>query len=295
MAHPRCLSHASPARALHRVLVSDLASHSSTQHAVTYYYLFPPRLFSSSRLLPGTPSVTSTTPLSAVSTAHRGIRALTTTPPLRRILDAFQGRITNDRIPYKWIRIASPPPESKLSPPRRIDSVLASLDPKKHTLVMVAPPPTPSEEDDSGSSSNSSLAGPLAAICRVVDNAAASAAALEAQKQARRKAVDSKELELSWSIAGHDLAHKLRRLRDFLSKGLSVEVTLAKKKGGRVATRDEAAAVLAAVKEAAGEVGAKEARKMEGWVGGAAKLFLEGVGERKKRRKQEEVQGDAAE
>lgn len=152
---------------------------------------------------------------------------------------------------------------------------------------MVAPPP-PLPEDDSSSSPSPSLAEPLAAICRIIDNAAASSAAQEAQKLARRKAVDSKELELSWSIAGHDLAHKLRRLRDFLSKGLSVEVALAKKRGGRVATKVEAAAVLEAVREAVAEVGAKEARKMEGDVGKTARLYFEGVGERKRKKKQQQ-------
>ncbi|KAI4863229.1 hypothetical protein F4820DRAFT_379745 [Hypoxylon rubiginosum] len=310
MAHPRCLPYASPARALHRVIVSDLLSRnsspsfSSTQHAMTYYYyLFPPRLFSSSsssRVLARTLPIISSRPLATIPpTAHHGVhvRTLTTTPPLRRVVaDAFHGRLTNKKIPYQWVRIASPPPESTLSPPQRTAAVLASLNPKKHTLVMVAPPPQrePSPEDGGGDpAAAGTVVEPLAAVCRVVDNAAASAVAKEAQRAARRRTVDSKELELSWSIAPHDLSHKLRRLRDFLDRGLSVEVLLAKKRRGRAATRDEAVAVLAAVREAVGEVGgAKEARRMDGEVGGTVKLFFEGVAGVRKGKKGREGEGD---
>ncbi|KAI1776415.1 hypothetical protein F4818DRAFT_414048 [Hypoxylon cercidicola] len=299
MAHPRCLSSASPARALHRVLVSGLLSRSTTpsfssaQHAITYYYLFPPRLFSSSsRVL--TP-ITSSTAAATTVVPHHGVRTLTTTPPLRRIVDPFHSRLTNENIPYNWVRIASPPPESTLSPPQRTDSVLASLDPKKYTLVMVAPPPSPSPSPTEDGSEPTTLAEPRAAICRVIDNAAAAAAEEEERRALRRKAVESKELELSWSIAGHDLAHKLRRLRDFLGRGLRVEVVLAKKRGGRTAGPDQAVAVLAAVRGAVAEVdGAKEPRKMDGDVGGTARLFFEGPGEKKRRMKKQEEEADAA-
>ncbi|XXG99842.1 hypothetical protein Hte_006183 [Hypoxylon texense] len=320
MVHPRCLSYTSPARVLHRVLVSDLLSRSSTlsfssiQQATTtynhYYYLFPPRLFSSSHVLarsiPSRPLATPPTPHHGA--AIRAIRALTTTPPLRRVIDAFQGRFTNRKIPYQWVRIAGPPPESRLSAPQRTDAVLATMNLKKHTLVMVAPPPARDGDGDgdgdggSGEFASSSsatggggVAEPLAAVCRIVDNAAASAAAKEAQRALRRRAVDSKELELSWSITPHDLSHKLRRLRSFLDAGLSVEVLLAKKRGGRAAAREEAVAVLAAVREAVAEVeGAKEVRKMDGEVGGTVKLFFEGpVGRRRKKKKgQEEGEGE---
>ncbi|OTA47267.1 hypothetical protein K449DRAFT_441191, partial [Hypoxylon sp. EC38] len=130
---------------------------------------------------------------------------------------------------------------------------------------------------------------PHAAICRIIDNAAAEAAAAEAEKQARRKAVDTKELELSWSIAGHDLQHKLRRLREFLEKGLNVEIIMAKKKGGRKATVEEAERVVAQVREAVASVdGAKESRKMDGDVGGLARLFFEGPSEKKRKKKKQE-------
>ncbi|OTA91797.1 hypothetical protein M434DRAFT_396982 [Hypoxylon sp. CO27-5] len=288
MAHPRCLAY-SPARALHRVLVSDLSSVISTpslgRHA-SIYYLFPPRLFFSSSSALLAPKLPSSIPLIPIAAAppptpqQQHVRTLTTSPVLHAP-EAYRKRLTNDKIPYKWVRIAAPPPDSSLSPPQRIESVLRSLDPKTHTLVMVAPPPHQPHTLETHE--------PHAAVCRIIDNAAAEAAAAEAEKQARRKAVDTKELELSWSIAGHDLQHKLRRLREFLEKGLNVEIIMAKKKGGRKATVEEAERVVAQVREAVASVdGAKESRKMDGDVGGLARLFFEGPSEKKRRRKKQE-------
>lgn len=278
MAHPRCLAY-SPARALHRVLVSDLASVPATPS---------PRLFFSScsgLLAPQLPSPVPIVPIAAPP-ASQHVRTLTTSPALQSP-EAYKKRLTNAKIPYKWVRIAAAPPDNSLSPPQRLETVLRSIDPKTHTLVMVAPPPHEPHTLETHE--------PHAAICRIIDNAAAATAAAEAEKQARRKAVDTKELELSWSITEHDLSHKLRRLREFLSKGLNVEITLAKKKGGRTATREEAERVVARVREEVASIdGAKESRKMDGDVGGLAKLFFEGPSEKKRRKKkQEQAQAEA--
>ncbi|KAI0378609.1 hypothetical protein F5Y04DRAFT_261794 [Hypomontagnella monticulosa] len=284
MAHQRCLAYASPARALHRVFVSDLLTRtpSPAPHAtLCSCYLFAPRLFSSSTYSRLSPSISpSSTPIStAAPTPIHHIRTLTTTPALHRIVSS-NGRPTNRKIPYSWVRIAAPPPDSTLSPPRRTDAVLEELNLKTHTLVMVAPPP----ESDEG--------GKPAAICRIIDNAAERAAALEAAQQARRKAVDLKELELSWGITDHDLGHKLKGLRRFLEKGLRVEVIVARKRGKRSATKADADAVVAKVREAVGEIeGAKETRKMDQGTGGEMRLFFEGPsGRRVKKRKEAEAE-----
>ncbi|KAI2470256.1 hypothetical protein F4781DRAFT_181269 [Annulohypoxylon bovei var. microspora] len=281
MAHPRCPAY-SPARALHRVLVSGLPTTSPSLGRQTAYYLLPPRLFSSSRLLAKRHTLTAT----ASSPTPPHVRPLSTTPALRRII-SFRQRIINDKIPYTWVRVAGSGPENTLSPPQPTARVLASLDLQTHTLVMVAPPPSPSPSPESSPDSPAILAPP-AAICRVINNAEARAAEAEASLAQRRKAVDTKELELSWSITPHDLSHKLRKMREFLSKGLTVEVVLAKKRRGRAATKEEAAAVLVAVRDAAAQVeGAKEYRKMDGEVGGMAKVFLEGPSQKKRRQKKE--------
>ncbi|KAI1800969.1 hypothetical protein F4811DRAFT_536214 [Daldinia bambusicola] len=288
MAHPQHLASSSPARALHRVLVSNLPPRIRTS-----IYLLPPRLFSSSRrLLPTTTTTTATTSKSATTITRSLLpppphtRALSTTPSLRRI-DPLQKYPSNDRIPYEYVRIPGPPPDSTLGPAQPINAVLRTLDPKTHVLVMVAPP-APSADPGSLDAE--------AAICRIMDKAAMKAAAIEAEQRARRKAVDTKELEVSWGISPHDLGHKLRRLRGFLDQGLAVEVVLAKKRGGKPVAAEAAAAVLRAVRDAAlTEVeGAKETRRMDGKVGGVVRLFFEGPSEKKKRekkkRKEEEME-----
>ncbi|KAI1458437.1 hypothetical protein F4805DRAFT_424526 [Annulohypoxylon moriforme] len=277
MAHPRCLAHSSPARALHRVLTSNLPTATPSLGRQTASYLLPPRLFSSSRL----PSPRHQT---LPSPTLPQTRPLTTTPALQRIIN-FKRRLTNDKILYRFVRIAS---DEGLSEPKLTNRVLATLNPKTHTLVMVAPPPEPSPDSDSDS--------PPAAICRIIDNAAAAAAEAELSIAIRRRAVDTKELELSWSISPHDLSHKLKRMREFLSKGLMVEFILAKKRGGRAATMEEAEAVVATIRDAAAQVeGAKETRKMDGVVGGSAKLFFTGPSEKKRRKKrQQQAEEEAA-
>ncbi|KAI8960552.1 hypothetical protein F5Y11DRAFT_329408 [Daldinia sp. FL1419] len=262
MAQTRCLARASPARALHRAFVSNLSRSSSRTTApslglrTTPGYFFPPQ-----------PPQT---------------RFLSTTSSLQRI-DLTQKRPTNANIPYPSVRIVGP--DGALAPTQPLSSVLATLNPKTHTLVMVAPPPPHAEPEDVD-----------AAICKIVDNAAAKAAAAEAAAIARRKAVDTKEMEFSWGISQHDLGHKLKRLRQFLDQGLLVEVILAKKRGRQPVSMETAQALLDAVREAAGEVeGAKEVRKMDGKVGGVVRLFFEGPSEKKRRKKKKEMEQEQAE
>ncbi|KAI1080666.1 hypothetical protein F5B20DRAFT_90304 [Whalleya microplaca] len=258
MAHARCLF--SPARALHRVFLSDLSSSSSittTTMATTTianHHLQPPRLLAARASLQ----------------APSQKRSFTSTARLQRI--EREKKLADKEIPYRYVRIAAP--EGGLSDPQPTARVLAALDLRTHSLVMVAPPP-PSSSDDWGSVE--------AAICRIIDKAAAAEKEREMAMVARRRAVDFKELELNWAIAGHDLAHKLRRLRAFLDKGMKVEILLARKRGGREASAEEAQRTLEKIREAVAEVkGAKENRKMEGAVGGVARLFLVGPGWKKR-------------
>ena len=122
-----------------------------------------------------------------------------------------------------------------------------------------------------------------AAICKVVNIEAARKAEEEAKREARRRATNTKELELNWAIAPHDVKHKLRRMREFLSKGMYVEVLLAKKRSGRPATREEANWIYNAIREAADAVrGTRETRREEGEVNGVMKIFFEGPSAKKR-------------
>ncbi|KAI0119316.1 hypothetical protein F4814DRAFT_235795 [Daldinia grandis] len=280
MAQTRCLVSSSPARALHRVLVSDLLSRSRTTSLTprtTSSYLLPPRLFSSSRLVTKSNNTTTLPP--------QQTRPLSTTSVLRRI-DLSQKRPTNGNIPYPYVRVVGPPPDNALPPAQPLDSVLATINLQTHTLAMVAPP-LPEAEPDTPEAE--------AAICRVIDNAAASAASAaakaaihEAEMRARRKAANTKELEFSWGISPNDLRHKLRRLHQFLDLGLNVEVILAKKRGAKPVSGEAAEAVLEAVRGTLALVdGAKEVRKMDGNVGGMVRLYFEGPSSKRKRKKKE--------
>ncbi|KAJ6440146.1 translation initiation factor IF3 [Purpureocillium lavendulum] len=86
----------------------------------------------------------------------------------------------------------------------------------------------------------------------------------------------TKELELTWAIGAHDLATKMRQMGGFLAKGMKVELMLARKKGGKQVTADEAADVVRRVREEVAAHGAREGRPASGQVGGTMRLFLEG-------------------
>ncbi|RYP01444.1 hypothetical protein DL764_006214 [Monosporascus ibericus] len=283
MRHPPCIF--SPAQALRHIFLSSTPNNA----AFAPIYLSPLVLRA---------AATTATPRIAAAPASAPFliksRALSTTAPLRKKVDRVKRRQINGQIPYKWIRLVQA--DGSLSPEaRQTDDVLMGLDLKTWTLELLAPPPAPRDPDsDADADSNSNVdAGPPAAICRIVDRAAATAAAEEAARAARRKAVGTKELELNWAIAPHDLAHKLRRLREFLGKGMQVEVMLARKRGGRAAAKDEAEALLARVREAAleGVPGAKEVRKMSGTVGGVVHLYFEGPPEKMRKKAAAEAKG----
>ncbi|XDG02039.1 hypothetical protein ABKA04_001654 [Annulohypoxylon sp. FPYF3050] len=268
MAHPRCLAHPSPARALHRILASDLPVMTPSLGRQTASYLLPPRLFSSySHVLPARQTL-------ALSTSQ--IRSLSTTPVLQRIIQVKK-RLTNDKIPFQWVRLVQ---EDGLSAPQPTARVLGSINTRTHTLVMVAPPP-PTEDPDP-----SFAPPPPAAICRILDNASMAEAEAEMAAALRRKNVDVKEVEMSWSISPHDLSHKIKRIQEFLGKGLTVEIALAKKRRGREATREEAQRVITMIREGIAQVDdVKETRKVEGTIGGFMKMYFTGPVEKRKKRK----------
>lgn len=118
------------------------------------------------------------------------------------------------------------------------------------------------------------------AVCKIVNKREE----YERQRQLkeRKKAAaagkpKTKELELTWAIGGQDLATKLRQLGGFLSKGMKVELTFGKKKGGRLVGAEEAAEVLKKVREEVVALGGREGKPASGQVGGTMRMFYEGV------------------
>lgn len=85
-----------------------------------------------------------------------------------------------------------------------------------------------------------------------------------------------KTIELNWAIEQGDLSHRMDRLREFLGKGYKVEVLLAKKRKGRVATPEEGQALVSKIKEVITEGGWKEQKAQEGELGKQVTIFAEG-------------------
>ncbi|KAL0943747.1 translation initiation factor IF-3 [Colletotrichum truncatum] len=156
---------------------------------------------------------------------------------------------------------------NKLEGPYETKKVLASLDPEAQSLRMVSrPPPNPTEDQ------------PRFAICKIInkrEEKAKERALEKVKKEAARKLSKVKELELNWAIAPHDLSHKMKQMKTFLEKGYKVEVLFAKKKGSRIATRDEAEALVQSVRESMAEIqGAKEWKEPDGAPLKVMKLYL---------------------
>ena len=120
-------------------------------------------------------------------------------------------------------------------------------------------------------------------------------AALKKRKKETKQV--TKFIEMNWAIAPSDLAHRLRRAREFLEAGAKVEVLLARKRRGlRYAGVEEAERTLARVREGLlgdKQQGVREWGQMRGQVGGEVQLFFEAV--KKEKEKEVEQQGGGKE
>lgn len=150
-----------------------------------------------------------------------------------------------------------------LGPPVTRYDVLNSLDLKTHRLVQLSNADVP--------------------VCKIVskkEEYAADKRKKEQQKEVRAAAAKErsvKTLELNWAIDGNDLAHRLEKVKVFLEEGRKVEIVLAAKKRGRKASREECEGVLARIRElVAGVKGVKEAKPLEGVLGGFATMVYQG-------------------
>lgn len=204
--------------------------------------------------------------------------------------------LRDEDIPYRWVQIADGS-GSGLAEPRPTARVLAELA-EGYSLVMVAPP-VPHPPSAPGAPM---LLRPPAAICRIVDTVAEAAAEAAAEAEAKAMALEAKKLaqkmkrlELNYAIAAHDLGHKVKRLNEFLNKGIRVEILLARKRGSRKTTPQEEEQLVRSVREAALAItGTTEYKKMDGEVGKVVTMFFEGPkpkkGKKNKKGEAEEVE-----
>lgn len=161
----------------------------------------------------------------------------------------------DENINVRQVRLVSA--DGKLEPAQPLSTILSSFDRQKFFLVQVSPP----DEDETS-------------VCRIIDKRT-----VRDTERAKAKPVKNtlKQLELNWAISANDMGHRLNKLEEFLGQGKRVEVVLAVKKKGRVASKEEAGAVVSRIRGKLNEVdGAKEWKPAEGAVGGKMTLYLQG-------------------
>jgi translation initiation factor IF-3 len=101
----------------------------------------------------------------------------------------------------------------------------------------------------------------------------------------------TKEIEMSWAISDNDLKIKTKQLIGFLSKGWKVEVILGfKKKGQKKRTsEDTAEEAYVKVQKLVKDLGSKEYKPREGYVGRTMRFYLEGISKELNTEKQAEA------
>ncbi|KAK4168970.1 hypothetical protein QBC43DRAFT_308403 [Cladorrhinum sp. PSN259] len=157
-----------------------------------------------------------------------------------------------------------------ISDPEATQRILKRINRETHSLILRVPP-NPEEERPY-------------AICQIVDKKAEYQATMEKKKRQKADKLSkvTKELEINWAVAPHDLSTKLKQLQSFLNKGYKVELRLAaqQKKSKKKASLAEMKAVMQTVDETIANIkGTKEYRPREGTVGqnSTVLIYLHGV------------------
>lgn len=171
----------------------------------------------------------------------------------------------DEEITAKVIYLVDPETNKILTEPRARFDILRSLNRNTHRLVQFE-----SEHDG-------------IPVCKIVNKKEAYERERKQKQEAKeRKKLEAapkslKTLELNWAMDPNDLGHRLDKVTEFLSEGRKVEIILASKKKGRKASAEECEVVLQKIRKTVDGVdGAKEAKNMEGKVGGFATLFFQG-------------------
>lgn len=179
------------------------------------------------------------------------------------------GRMPRDEeISWPYVRVKTPGADghSSIDTPRPIKEVLAELD-RKTTYLEAVVVPNPEDKNS-----------PRWPICKIVNKMEELAKQKDIKERKKKGAVKEKEVELNWTLAPHDLDHKLKTLQKFLAKGYKVQVLLQKKVRGKATAKEaDAKAIIERVEKAITEVkGAKEWKGREGQILGSYRIFLHG-------------------
>ena len=118
-------------------------------------------------------------------------------------------------------------------------------------------------------------------ICKMFDRRHEREIEMAKQKEKKEIKKQEKQLEINWTINDNDLGHRLGKLREFLEKGLKVEIMFGVKRKGwrqrRQADEDDTRTLVDKIKKTVEAVeGAREWKPMSGKLGGQAVLYFEG-------------------
>ncbi|KAL9000322.1 MAG: hypothetical protein Q9169_001039 [Polycauliona sp. 2 TL-2023] len=174
-----------------------------------------------------------------------------------------------------------------LQPPTSLRKSLASIDRSTQFLMQVGEKVHPRYADAPGPDEGQRDNRPKIPVCKVVDKLAHRQAEIARAKPKKTASIPSKEVELNWTIAPHDLEHRLKRLREFLNDGRRVEVVFGKKRKGWMLRKDvtqgAAKGLLETIRDQAATVeGSKEWKPLEGREGGELRMFFEAKGTKQK-------------
>lgn len=137
--------------------------------------------------------------------------------------------------------------EGKLDPPITLRRALQSVERPNYFLQQVSP----GRYDQRP-------------ICRIVSRMAVKEYEKTRAKAAHAARTSLKQVELNWAIDGHDLAHRLKQLTNFLGKGRRVEIILTRKKGKRAPNVDEVKHLMDSVLGTVRAADAVQVKPMEG-------------------------------
>jgi len=150
----------------------------------------------------------------------------------------------------------------------KFDDVINSFDRSKYILLCVNP---------SVVSQNEPPTCLLTSIAHFLERERreAEAAALTHLKKQKKPAITTRVLEFTWAISEHDLAHKMKKMGEFMQKGCRVEVIVGTRKGMTKVKAEQAKELIAKIRETGVKFG-KEWKKEDGALGAQFTLFFEG-------------------
>ncbi|KAG6841344.1 hypothetical protein C0991_012169 [Blastosporella zonata] len=163
--------------------------------------------------------------------------------------DKVKGPLRGTDIRHRVVRLVDPE-TSKLTEPRRLQSILASINHASHYVELVTETPEPI----------------VKIFDRYLETTRAAEAAFRAREVARQNV--TKEVQVTWGAAPADLAHKVGKVREELARGARVSFVFSRKSGQAKLTpwemESRALEIMEGLKDVAKEWRPREVRGGEG-------------------------------